>query len=322
MSSPSSPSADVLIVGAGPMGVAYAKVLTKLGHSFVTVTQSASSALEFEKETGVTAVIGGLDQWLSTKPVIPTHTIVAVSEQNLGSATLGLIKSGAKKILVEKPGAFFAEEVKEVAREAKLHHAEIFVGYNRRFYSSTQAARKMIQADGGVSSFHFEFTEWGHVIEKKVCPQSVKDEWFLHNSTHVVDLAFYLGGFPTQMTSYAAGSLAWHPRGSKYTGAGTTDQGALFSYHANWGAPGRWNLEVLTPKNRYIFKPVEKLAVQKLGTVAIEELPLEDALDKEFKPGIYRQTEAFLAGSSGILLGIEAQVAHLSFYEKMEKGLS
>ena len=43
----------------------------------------------------------------------------------------------------------------------------------------------------------------------------------------------------------------------------------------------------MTRQRRFIFRPLEKLQVQKLASVAIEELPLDDRLDKEFKPGLY-----------------------------------
>ena len=40
------------------------------------------------------------------------------------------------------------------------------MAYNRRFYASTMKAREIIQSEGGVRNFHFEMTEWAHVIGK------------------------------------------------------------------------------------------------------------------------------------------------------------
>ncbi len=309
---------ETVLLGAGPMAIAYTKVLQGLNQPFFVVGRGEKSAEEFKKETGIMPFVGGYEAWLRSQPKTPKRAIVAVSESYLGQATLSLLEIGIPNILVEKPGGFIPSEIKKIAELSKKRKIETYVGYNRRFYASTQTAKKLIEEDGGVSSFHFEFTEWGHVIEKKICPQPVKDEWFLHNSTHVVDLAFYLGGSPKEMQSYMAGSLTWHQRASKYSGAGVTDGGALFSYHANWGAPGRWNLEVLTPKNRYIFRPVEKLQVQKIGTVAVEEVSIDDDLDKKFKPGLFKQTEAFFANDTKILPTVEDQVRNLEIYKKIE----
>lgn len=309
-----------MLVGAGPMAVAYAKVLQEQKVPFLVVGRGQASAEEFEKLTGAKVVTGGIESWLEKNSTLPENVIVAVSEHNLGSATLTLLRKGVKSILVEKPGAADYSEIQLVAREAKANDARVLVGYNRRFHASTQKALKLIEADGGISSFHFEFTEWSHIISKKVCPQITKDEWFLHNSTHVVDMAFFIGGKPREMSCYAAGKLDWHPRASKYSGAGVTDSGAVFSYHANWGAPGRWSVEAMTEKHRYVFRPLEGLLVQKIGSVALEEVALDDDLDKRFKPGLYRQTEAFLAERQHQhLLTIDGQVSHLGLYASMER---
>lgn len=313
-------SEKILLVGAGPMAIAYARVLQEMGRGFEAVGRGQASAAAFQAETGVPAVPGGLDAWLKSGTGVPRRAIVAVSENELGRASLALLEHGVSSLLVEKPGGFLPSEIRRVEELARSRDARVFVGYNRRFHASTQAARRLIEGDGGVSSFHFEFTEWGHVVSKKVCPQSVKDEWFLHNSSHVVDLAFYLGGRPAKLASFAGGSLDWHPRAAKYSGAGVTAAGALFSYHANWGAPGRWSVEILTAVNRYILRPLEKLQVQKLGSVAIEEVAIDDELDRRFKPGLFRQVEAFLRSDDSILPTVSEQVANLRDYERIEAG--
>jgi hypothetical protein len=39
-----------------------------------------------------------------------------------------------------------------------------------------------------------------------------------------------------------------------FAGAGVADNDALFSYHANWAAPGRWCVEILTNLAPFYFK--------------------------------------------------------------------
>ena len=173
---------------------------------------------------------------------------------------------------------------------------------------------RIIKEDGGVSSFTFDFTERSYVIEKlKTSSVEVKRNWFLANSTHVIDMAFFLGGKPSKITAYTKDGLKWHPSGSIYAGAGISDRSALFSYHANWKSAGKWNIEIMTPKNKLIFRPLEKLQMQKYGSMNIEDVPLDDKLDIEFKPGIYRQIESFL-GDKRNLLTINEQVKNLQYY--------
>ena len=163
-------------------------------------------------------------------------------------------------------------------------------------------AREIIEADGGVDSFNFEFTEWGHIIEGLDKAPSVKEHWFLANSTHVVDLAFYLGGSPARFTSYTSGHLPWHPLASAFAGAGVSEEGALFTYQANWAAPGRWGVEVLTHHHRLILRPMEQLQIQSIGSIEILKYELDDALDQQFKPGLYRQVMEFLSPKPSLAL--------------------
>lgn len=62
---------------------------------------------------------------------------------------------------------------------------------------------------------------------------------------------------------------------------------------------------------------MEKLHVQKIGSVAISPIELNDHLDREFKPGIYLQTERFLANDTAGFCSIDDQVTAWPIYEKM-----
>jgi predicted dehydrogenase len=294
----------VWLIGAGYMAIEYANVLKKQNVDFDVIGRGESSATKFSEKVGITVKTGGLRYNIAHALQIPDSAIVAVNEDELASATLLLLKNGVKHILVEKPAGLNYKEIYLVAEESIKQQANVYVAYNRRFYASVISARKIIKQDGGVTSFNFEFTEWSHVIEKLDTAQHIKESWFLANSTHVVDLAFYLGGIPKQISSYQTGGLEWHPSGSIFAGAGVTEKGALFSYQANWEAPGRWGVEILTKKHRVILRPLEELHIQKIGSVAIDKVNIDDHIDKSFKPGLYQQTEKFLCKQYDNMLNI------------------
>ncbi len=308
------------IIGSGPMAVDYAKVLKSLNKNFQVIGRSQASCDKFKAETGVDCISGGFDNWYAAQTILPQTVIVAVSEENLGQVTQKLIEKNVPQILVEKPGAATYEELLKLSHVQEKSKSKVFVGYNRRYYSSVQMAKKLIAEDGGVESFFFEFTEWGHLIRNKVCPQLVKEEWLWHNSTHVMDMAFFLGGFPEKISAFKAGSLDWHSRAAKYSGAGVTGTGAVFSYMANWAAPGRWVVEILTSQRRFIFKPLEKLQIQKIGSVAVDEYPIENEADLKFKPGLAEQLRAFLAGDESHLVTLKQQAQNLQWYKSIELG--
>ncbi len=192
------------------------------------------------------------------------------------------------------------------------------MAYNRRFYSSVRKAKELIALDGGVQSFFFEFTEWSHTIKDLVKHPAEHHNWFLGNSTHVIDTAFFLGGKPKDISAYHTGTLDWHPASAIFTGAGITERNSLFSYIANWQAPGRWVVEMMTAKHRFILKPMEKLFVQEIGSVQVAPVELTDEhLDIDFKPGIYQQTVSFLEDNYVDFCDIKEQFELMDTYIKM-----
>ena len=303
------------LVGAGGMAREYAKVLAAQNRAFEVIGRGEASAATFTDKTGRPAHAGGLEAYLARGTAPGTQAIVAIGVEDLAPACERLLAHGVKQILVEKPAGLDRGEIQQLAAHAKRTGAVIYVGYNRRFYASTRRAREMIAEDGGVTSFTFEFTEWSHEIETLPLSPRIKKHWLLANSSHVIDHAFFLGGDPVELEARVAGSLSWHPSAAVFTGSGRSKSGALFSYHANWAAPGRWGVEVLTRKRRLIFRPMEKLHITKLASVAITEEPLEDTYDRDFKPGLYRQVAAFLGGDTQDLCTIDDQVAACAHYE-------
>jgi len=308
---------DLWLIGSGGMALEYAKVLQAHDIAFSVIGRGHESAIAFTKISGVDVVEGGLTSYLLAKPKLPSKAIIAVGVEALSETMKSLIEYGVPHILVEKPGALTKEEIVSTLLLAKKKSVRVSVAYNRRFYSSTLRALELIAEDGGVKSFHFEFTEWGHEIQGLKKAPGVKDAWFLANSTHVADLAFYLGGIPTEMTTFTSGGLEWHPAASIFSGAGKTNTGALFSYQANWEAPGRWGVEILTSNHRLIFRPMESLKIMKKGSINIEDVPLDDEKDKQFKPGLNVMVKRFLKGQDDGLCSLESQSQLWDVYCKM-----
>lgn len=307
----------IWLIGAGGMALDYIKVLKSLKKEFTIIGRGEKSARMCQEKTGCQVQIGGLDFFLKQKPDICSHAIVSVGAENLFSTTQQLIAYGVKNILVEKPGGLWTEEFITQARSASEKNANVYIAYNRRFFAGVLKAQELIEKDGGVTSFNFEFTEWSHVIETLEKVEGHKEKWFLGNSTHVVDLAFYLGGKPKEISTFTSGGMSWHPAASNFAGAGISKKGALFSYQANWESAGRWSVEMLTKKHRFIFRPMEKLQVQKRGSIAVEEFEIDNTLDIEYRPGLYLQTNNFLENKTKEFCTIQEQSEMVGVYNKM-----
>jgi len=257
-----------------------------------------------------------LDKYLSNAPA-PLAAILAVPVEQLAPTTRLLAHAGTKRILVEKPGSLNVRELKALMMATSDARTQAWVAYNRRFLQSTLRARALIQEDGGVTSFSFEFSEWVDKVMKAPASPRVKEAWIVANSSHVIDLAFYLGGAPTDLACWAQGSLAWHPAGDRFAGAGLADSGALFSYRSDWSSPGRWRVEICTSRRRILLSPLESLQQMVHGSFEFEAVKIDDAVDRDFKPGLFHQTEAFLQGPFDDLCTLEQQFQRMSIYERI-----
>lgn len=309
--------ANIWIIGAGGIAIEYTKVLKALKKEFITIGRGHNSAMAYYGATGFKPVEGGLDAFIETSPDIPEYAIIAVNVEYLAATTISLMKCGVKNIFCEKPGFNDSSELYEVVRVAKETGAKVYYAYNRRFFASVLEAERIIKEDGGMTSMNFEFTEWGHVIENSEHPAMVKRNWMTANSSHVIDLAFFIGGEPKEMTCYTAGELSWH-KPSCFVGAGVTCKGVIFNYQANWNAPGRWSVELLTEKHRIYLKPMEQLQLQDKASVKVYPVEIDDHFDKEFKPGFYLETKAFLEKDTARLCCLENQYDHVNrFYKRM-----
>lgn len=312
---------DILLVGAGKMALDYAKVLSHLGLTQIVLGRGAASAATFEAATGIRPHTGALADQIAALPALPDTAIVTVNAMYLAEVTATLARAGVRRMLVEKPAALDLAEMEALLAVVQATGAEVVLGYNRRFMASTLRADEIIRADGGVLSVKFDFSEPSRRIAQIAKPQRELDTWFYGNSSHVVDLAFHFFGAPVDLAGTVAGAVSWHPAAGVFTGHARNAQGALMSWHANWLSPGRWGVEVMTPENRLIFQPLEKLRVQ--SHKSFEEVPeaLDDTLDATFKPGLMRQVRAFLYGEMAERLQtLPAHAAAMRWYDAIRMG--
>jgi len=310
---------NVALVGPGGIALDYAKVLKALGTKSVAIGRTKEKCEKFEKDTGLKCLSAGIETYLGGADVPNTYFIITVNTENLGEVMRKLISAGAKHILVEKPAGIHKEDIAKTVELLKGKNIFPYVAYNRRFYASFQKAMQLIEEQGGLLSFSFEFTEWAHEYESwKKTPEAL-EHWLLGNSSHVLDIAFYVGGLPKQMCSFTSGSLSWHPAAEEFSGAGVSVKDVIFSYQANWGSAGRWGVEFNTSKGKLILRPLEKLFFQKRGELAVNEIIIDNKLDIEFKPGLYKQVSAFLSGDSTHLITLQQHYDNLAnVYEKIK----
>lgn len=308
------------LIGAGPMAVAYAAALKDMDCEISVIGRGEKSAQAFKEKTGLEVRTGGLEDYLSSGEALPNHAIVSTPVDALAPNTKALIAAGIKNILVEKPAGLTPEETQDLSDFAAANDAHVYVAYNRRFYASVMTAKKLIEADGGATSLRMEFSEYAFRIKDVPTASHIKSQWLYANSTHVLDMGFFLAGYPKEILGMQAGGSDWHPAGSQFVGHGSLENGGLFSYHADWDAAPRWMVEVMTPKRTLMFNPLEKLNERSTEGFAITPVELEDDLDSRYKPGLFAQTEAFLKGDAADLATIASHADHMENIYKVIRG--
>lgn len=307
------------LIGSGNMAYEYSKVLDKLRVDYTVFGRGESSALEFEKHTGRKVITGGLENINPKVYDLPEYAIVAVSLEELYVTSKKLIEIGIRNILIEKPGALAEEQIKELDFLSKENKIVLKIAYNRRFYRSVSKLKELVTADGGIKSIHFEFTEWSHKIKNLDKSKIVLDSWLFVNSSHVIDLFFYLSGVPRELNSIVSGSLDWFKHGSIFVGSGITENNIPFSYNSNWEAPGRWSLEISTRNHRFKLAPLERLFVMNTGEFDFKEVDMDYTLDEYYKPGIFVMLSNFFDGDLGDFCSISNQVKYLNFYHTIQQ---
>lgn len=128
--------------------------------------------------------------------------IVATLNGSLAPITLAAVNAG-KHVLVEKPGALNAAQLRTIAEAAHRTGAKVRIGYNHRFHPALQKARELVDS-GAIGPLMFLRARYGHGGRK-----GYDREWradvnqsgggeLIDQGVHLIDLAgWFLGDFPT-----------------------------------------------------------------------------------------------------------------------------
>jgi hypothetical protein len=291
----------IWIIGAGDIGKEYANILNELNYNFKVIGRGKKSSQAFKSKTNIDVLSGGLVKVIQNTKNLPTEAIVAVGINELYATTVTLLNNGFKKILVEKPGSLKIDEIKKLNILSKKKGSNVFIAYNRRFYNSVNFLRKKIKTEK-ILSVSFDFTELSKRINSLSIKNNIKKKWLIANSSHVIDLVFNLCGLPKFLRNYSIDSLKWHPSSAIFCGYGLTKKNIVFNYHSNWLSPGRWGIEIMTKKNKYVLRPIEVLQVMKENSFDVKSLVNMSENDKKFKPGFLLQTKYFLSSKQNSIL--------------------
>ena len=126
--------------------------------------------------------------------------IVSTLNASLGPISLAAVRAG-KHVLVEKPGALTADELREVQNAAARSGVRVRLGYNHRFHPALQKSRELVDA-GAVGPLMFVRGRYGHGGRKgydrewRANPKLSGGGELIDQGVHLIDLAgWFLGEF-------------------------------------------------------------------------------------------------------------------------------
>jgi predicted dehydrogenase len=317
----------IILIGTGPHSVEYLNVLKTKNLDVVVLGNKKESCLNFENKTGIKAFPDGINYFLDNIHLFKdvNYAIVSVSQHVLCDITLKIMKY-IKNILIEKPAGVNSSEIYKLYKNSIDTSCNLYVGYNRRFYSSVLKLKELLKEEK-ILSATFDFSERTHILNNELenYHNITLNNWVMSNSSHILDLIFYLIGEPKNINTeiYGYNNIDWHKQGSIFQGNGITDKNIPFSYHSNWLSPGGWGIEINTNNNKYILKPLEILKFKTKYSDIEEYQNINYDLDNNYKPGLMLQVGNFLDKKFENLLSIKDHFNKtILYYQPIYKGHS
>jgi predicted dehydrogenase len=199
-------------------------------------------------------------------------------------------------ILMEKPPGINLAESKEIYESATRLGRSVLVALNRRFYSSTLAARKSLNELEGTRYIHVQDQQDHSKDPGPHHSQIVRDNWMYANSIHVIDLmrAFGRGDIIRVQSIYR-----WNRTEPGVVLATVEFQsGDHGQYEGIWNGPGPWSVSVTAPQIRWEMRPLEQATYQLVGTRTRETVDIH-SWDNSFKPGFRIQAQMAVNSALG-----------------------
>ena len=188
--------------------------------------------------------------------------IVSTLNSSLAPIAIAAAKAG-KHVLIEKPGALGARELKDLHAVATVQSVEVRIGYNHRFHPSLLKAREIVDS-GALGSLMFIRGRYGHGGRKgydrewRADPKLSGGGELIDQGVHLIDLALsYLGNFVT--VEGHASTLFWDMK---------VDDNAFLSLRTNKGQTAWLQVSCSEWKNLFSFEIYGrdgKLAIDGLG---------------------------------------------------------
>jgi len=278
------------IVGAGAMAREHIRAFLDLpGNSVAGIWNRTRNKAEMvASEFGIPVVADSIEELYGRTRA--DLAIVAVYEPAINPIMKRAL-AHPWAILMEKPvglDLLDGEDIAAVARSRADKSGNVYVGLNRRYLSSTQAALSDLCNDPHPRFIHVQDQQNLETARQIGHADIVVRNWMYANSIHLVDYFCAFGrGDITEVTRVAP----WQPENPGVVLAKIAFTGGdIGLYEGIWNGPGPWACTVTTSRRRWEMRPLERASYQNAGERTLN--PVEaHPWDKDFKPGLRLQAQ-------------------------------
>lgn len=289
----------IAIVGAGYMAQEHAKAFAALPSvSIVGVhSRTAAKADELARRYNALSFDSIAEMYEATKAdavigAVPELSMPDIARQCFAHPWI---------CLLEKPVGLDLSQAEALLRSSQELGATAYVALNRRSHSSTRQVLGELADDASPRTINVLDQQDMAVARDIGQPEPVILNWMYANSIHLVDYLTLLGRGEIIKVDVIK---PWTPQQPGLVVAGIHFASGDFGlYQAIWDGPGPWAVSVTTAKSRLEMRPLEKLTVQRRGERRFAEIAT-DAVDTDFKPGLYFQAQRIVAGVRGEAVGL------------------
>ena len=198
------------IVGCGLIGHKRARAIGRGEHRLVSCADVVTARAEALAAEHPGCAASGDPARTIEHPEVEA-VIIATTNDVLAPAVLRAIEAG-KHVLVEKPAARTAAELRPLLEAAEHGGVTVKVGFNHRFHPGFQQARRIFDrgADGGVGELLYIRARYGHGgrpgydREWRADPKIAGGGELLDQGVHLIDLARWFAGDFVEVAGHVA----------------------------------------------------------------------------------------------------------------------
>ena len=274
------------IIGTGYMSNEYLKVISK--NKDIECSAIFSRTIQkseiLKKKYKIKKVFISIDNLILSNKL--DGLIVAVNESS-AFEILKKVHHIKCPILFEKPLGYNYTQANLINNFLK-NKKNIYVALNRRFYSSTLEAKKIVDQNNGKRFIKINDQE----IQK--FSKLINDNLMYANSIHLIDYA----------SIFARGKLVKVKKIKKYIKNKFHEVivRLFFSskdevlYYCNWNSPGSWSVSITQENQRCEMKPLEQLTFEKFDKdKKLQRLKIKINInDIRYKSGLHCMVEEYI----------------------------